>query len=169
MPLIKQGNLVEDPWVFVADEDDLPADRPAVVSLKRWKDQRAELDGRNHQLGVRLDAGDNAEDIGNDVARFDMIALDFPKYTDGRNYSSARLLRERYGFKGELRAVGNVLRDQFQYMHRCGIDSFEVESPTAVDAWLEAVNQIGVWYQPAADGRTTVNVLRHRSAGSWSY
>ena len=103
--------------------------------------------------------------VADDVAHFGLNALEFPSFTDGRAYSSARLLRERYGFTGELRAVGNVLRDQFAFMLRCGFNAFEVRD-TDAGAWPEAVREIGVWYQPAGDRHVTAMRLRHRRAAA---
>ena len=89
-----------------------------------------------------------------------MVALEFPKFRDGRAYSTARLLRERYGFAGELRAVGDVLRDQFLFMHRCGFDAFEVADEQAVAAWRKAIAEFTVFYQTATDGRAPAGALR---------
>ena len=111
MPLLSDGRLVADPWLTVPDGAPLP-DGPAIVSLARWRAERAALTARNAALGLRLAAGEPVEEIAPDLARFAVVALDFPSFRDGRSYSAARLLRERYGYAGELRAIGNVLRDQ---------------------------------------------------------
>ena len=95
------------------------------------------------------------------MKRFALIALEFAKFTDGRAYSYARLLRQRYGYEGELRAIGQVLRDQLLFMHRCGFDAFEVVKPDAVAAWRAALAEISLFYQRAADARPTVLGLRH--------
>ena len=95
---------------------------------------------------------------------YQIIALDFPAFTDGRAYSYARLLRERYNFDGELRAVGSVLRDQVFLMHRCGFDSFSIdaEDNKALQIWLDAQKEMTNFYQPTGDGRKTVLSLRQR-------
>jgi uncharacterized protein (DUF934 family) len=95
-----------------------------------------------------------------------VIALEFPKFGDGRAYSYARLLRERYGFRGELRAVGNVLRDQALFMLRCGFDAFEVTEGTPIEGWREALGEISVVYQPTADGRPVAHGLRAHVGGN---
>ena len=161
MVLIRDGAVETDDWVAVADGDPVPGDGAVLVSLERWRAQRAELLTRGAPLGVRLQSAEAAADIADDVARLDLIALEFPVFTDGRAYSTARLLRERYGYMGELRAVGSVLRDQLLFMRRCGFDSFEVRERDA-DAWHEAVREINVFYQPAGDRRITALQLRHR-------
>src|SRR3546814_6954056 len=93
------------------------------------------LRGHNGRLGLRLKSDQSPAGIAEDLGHFQLVALEFPRFGDGRAYSYARLLRERSGFKGELRAVGNVLRDQFLFMLRCGFDAFEVANENAVDAW----------------------------------
>lgn len=102
---------------------------------------------RDGGTGVWLDADEEAEEIGEDVAKFQVIALNFPAFTDGRNYSNARLLRDRYGFKGELRAIGDVLRDQLFYMHRCGFDAFAIRADKDPYEALEGLKDFSVTYQ----------------------
>ena len=126
MPLIKDDRLIDDPWTAAPDEGPLPVEERIIVSLERWQTARAELLARNGRLGIRLKSDQPPALIADDLASFDLVALEFPGFKDGRSYSYARLLRERYGFTGELRAVGQVLRDQLLFMNRCGFDSFEV-------------------------------------------
>ena len=153
MPLIKGGEVAEDPWRLLADEEPAPADGPIVVTLERWQREQNALLARAAPLGLRLKAGEHPRTIAEEVARFALIALEFPKFTDGRAYSYARLLRERYGYQGELRAVGQVLRDQLLFMHRCGFDAFEIARADAAEAWRKALAEISVFYQPTGDGR----------------
>ena len=163
MPLIREGALVEDSWTQAGDEEALPQG-PAVVSLTRWQAEREALIARNEPLGIRLKSSEAPEAIAGDVDRFDLICLEFPKFQDGRSYSHARKLRQRHGFTGELRAVGNVLRDQFLFMQRCGFDAFEVKDADAVRDWQRAMEEISVTYQPAADRRPTAIKLRAGSS-----
>jgi uncharacterized protein (DUF934 family) len=162
MPLIKDGKPIDDPWVAVDDDANLPTQGPVIVSLQRWLADQDGLLARGEPLGIHLKSDQPPEAIAGDLDRFAVIALEFPKFTDGRAYSYARLLRQRYGYEGELRAVGNVLRDQLLFMHRGGFDAFEVADDEAADAWLAALSEISVWYQPAADHRTPVSALRRR-------
>lgn len=162
MPLIKNDLIVEDSWVFLADDEALPARGQVVVSLERWQEQAKELRKSGLRLGVKLRSGQRAEEIANGLDVLSLIALEFPKFTDGRSYSTARLLRERYGFAGELRAVGDVLRDQLFFMLRCGFDSFDVSDGIGLEAWLEATREIRHVYQPTYDGR--LSILRQRLA-----
>ena len=166
MPLIKDDRLVEDPWVAAADGEPLPVAEAVIVGLERWREARDELLARNGRLGIRLKSDQSPSLIAEDLALFDLVALEFPLFKDGRSYSHARLLRQRYGYTGELRAVGDVLRDQLLFMQRCGFDSFEVSGEVAADqaleAWRRAQGEISVQYQPAADRRPWVATLRHR-------
>ncbi|HWA42985.1 MAG TPA: DUF934 domain-containing protein [Hypericibacter adhaerens] len=164
MPLLKHGRVVDDPWHLVGDDDPLPAEGPVVVTLKRWTAEREALLARGWPLGVRLEPADLVETLVPDLARLELIEVDFPKFNDGRGYSTARLLRQRYRYAGELRAVGRVLRDQLLYLHRCGFDAFEIAREDAVETWIKAVSEFGAWYQRGADDRQTVNALRHRRA-----
>jgi uncharacterized protein (DUF934 family) len=165
MPLLKQGQIAEDSWRFVGDDEALPAEGAVVVSLRRWAAERDSLLRRGAALGVRLEPADLVEILAPDLGRLALIQIDFPKFNDGRGYSTARLLRQRYRYPGELRAVGRVLRDQLLYLHRCGFDAFEIAREDAVEAWIKAVSEFGAWYQRGADDRLTVTALRHRKTG----
>jgi uncharacterized protein (DUF934 family) len=148
MALIKHGRLIVDDWLTIADDAMLPPAGPVIVSLSRWKADREALLARNTGRGVLLAGGDAAEELAGDLSRIDLIAVAFGKFTDGRGYSTARLLRERYRYAGELRAVGNVLRDQLGFMARCGFDAVELDSADAGRDWREAVGEISGQYQP---------------------
>lgn len=152
MPLLKDGTVVEDAWQAVADAEPLP-ETPAIVSFKRWQAERETLAGRRTPLGVRLPNGQDVAALVPDLDRFAVIVLEFPRFNDGRAYSQARLLRERHGFKGEIRATGMVLRDQLMFMQRCGVDAFEIAKGEPVAAWQAAVREFDVFYQPTGDGR----------------
>ena len=166
MPLIKNDEIVEDPWVSLNDEADLPpvSERLGViVGLERWQAEGEGLAGRNRPLGIRLRSDQAPSSIAQDLHRFALVALEFPAFKDGRAYSYARLLRERYGFTGEIRAVGQVLRDQSAFMKRCGFDAFEVADESAAEAWRAAAREISVRYQPASDRRGWASLHRHGS------
>ena len=121
---------------------------------------RRALLARGTPLGIRLHSDQSPELIAADVPHFAVVALEFPKFRDGRAYSYARLLRERYGFKGELRAVGDVLLEQLFFMLRTGFDAFELESADPLGDYRTALADFSVWYQPTADGRPTAMQLR---------
>ena len=161
MALISDGAVVEDRWVRIDDDAPLPA-APAVVSLRRWLAERESLAECDRPHGILLQGGDDCAAIAGDMPRFGLICVAFPAFTDGRAYSLARKLRERHGYTGELRAVGNILRDQLFFMRRCGFDAFEIpgESVEALEDWLRAMNEISVVYQRAADRRNPAWVRR---------
>lgn len=162
MPLIKNGKQVEDLWLPLEDEQPMPENAPVIVSLERWQQEKDVLQTRGMELGLRLRSDQSPQQVAEDLQYFSLIALEFPKFTDGRAYSYARLLRERHGFTGELRAVGNVLRDQLLFMQRCGFDALELPENAPVEAWLRALDDFSVWYQPATDNRAPVSSLRRR-------
>ena len=164
MPLLKNGKLIDDPWVHVADEVAIPASGPVIVGLKRWRAERESLLKRGDPVGVRLRSDHTAGDVAEDLDSLGVVALAFPSFTDGRAYTNARRLRERLGYRGEVRAIGNVLRDQYLFMRRCGFDALEVKEGETEEDWQRATGAITVFYQPAADGRETVLRKRHRKA-----
>ncbi|MEO1101674.1 MAG: DUF934 domain-containing protein [Pseudomonadota bacterium] len=162
MPLIKDGTEAEDTWTFVSDEDELSTGGCISVTLARLTQDGDTLLSRNTQLGVRLSPEDDPAALEPFLDRLALIEVDFPKYTDGRGYSQAQLLRRRYGYEGELRAVGHVLRDQIFYMNRSGFDAYET-ARADLNSVMEALSEYSAVYQPGADDRTSVHALRHKS------
>ena len=161
MPLLKDGKLIDDPWSHIADEVAIPASGQVIVGLKRWREERDSLIKRKDPAGVRLQSDHTAGDVADDLEHLGVVALAFPVFKDGRAYSNARRLRERHGYTGEIRAIGNVLRDQYLFMLRCGFDALEVKEGETERDWEKAVRAFSVFYQPAADGRVTALSLRH--------
>jgi uncharacterized protein (DUF934 family) len=160
MPLIKNNTFVDNTFAHVAD-DETPPEGAIIVSLKRWQAEREALAARNAPLGVRLTSDQSPEALGADVTHFALIELEFPKFRDGRGYSWARILRQRQNFTGEIRAVGDVLRDQWLFMSRCGVDAFEVRPGTRLEDFRAALAEQTVFYQPASDRIRNVLDLRH--------
>lgn len=161
MALLKDGKLVDDIYRDVSQDSIVPVIGAIIISLAQWQAHRPSLEERKDPLGIRLSSDEKAEAIAADLAHFDLIALEFPIFRDGRAYSTARLLRERYGYTGELRAVGDVLLEQLHFMNRVGFNSFDIRSTDAVRDWEIAAADISVWYQPTHDGRSSVLELRH--------
>ena len=126
MALVKNGELVTSSFVDASAAEAIPPAGPVIVSLEQWQAHRDALLKRGTPLGIRLHSDQPPELIAADLQHFAVVALEFPKFRDGRAYSYARLLRERYGFKGELRAVGEVLLEQLFFMLRTGFDAFEI-------------------------------------------
>ncbi len=145
--------LTEDPFTTVSDDWAIPQG-DVIVSLTRFDNEGDRLLSEGRKVGVRLEAGEEVEGLTYDLPRIAVVALVFPKFGDGRAYSYARLLRERYGFKGEVRAVGDVLREQAGFMVRCGFDAFEPADGSTVEEWDRAAHRFRHAYQRSLDGRT---------------
>ncbi len=163
MRVIKNNEIIEDSWQripAVADGETVPEEGDVIVPFSYWKEHRHSLEGRKGKTAVCLNGDDRVEEIAPDLQQFALIALDFPVFKDGRCYSHARLLRDRYAYPGEIRAVGDVLRDQLFFMKRCGIDAFQIrEDKDPADA-LKAFTDFTVTYQPAADNAPPIYTRR---------
>ncbi len=168
--LLKDGKVTPDTWVHVTDGDAVPETGPVIVTLARWQAEHNSLAGRTDGLGIRLESGQSPEAIKDDLARFAVVALEFPKFGDGRAYSHARMLKDRLGYEGEVRAVGDVLRDQYRAMYRCGFDALEIAGDRPADKleadWRAALGELRHAYQPALRGPEPVLRQRHRAAAA---
>lgn len=157
--LIKNGRIVHDSWrTLTLAEDDTPHSvrlpvGPVLVPLSVWRARRAELIYREFEhgwpLGIWLAAEENAEEIEHDIDDFTVIAIEFDKFTDGKVFSTVRLLREQYGYEGELRAFGDVPLDRLAFQHRVGFDSFAVGDPKIAD-WIDGTVLSG-WFHFNSD------------------
>ena len=159
--LIKDGAVVPDLFVVLGSDDSIPADGDVIVPLARWQAERGVLTQRAGRLGVLLRSDEPPELIAEDLEHFAVVALEFPAFRDGRAYSYARLLRDRFGYGGEVRAVGDVLLEQLHFMVRAGFDAFELDSDDPERDFRIASGDFSVWYQPSSDGRATALELRH--------
>lgn len=159
MPLIRNGALADDAFATTADNTPLPAGG-AIVSLPRFRCEREALLARNAPLGVRLKASESPEELGGDVHRLSVVALEFPAFRDGRGFSWARMLRQRLGYRGEIRATGHFLYDQIAFLQRVGFDAFEVPEGFTPAHFARALGEMSYVYQPSADGRRTIRQLR---------
>lgn len=157
--LIKSGAYAQDVYASMADDAALP-EGPVLVSLARFQKERDALLARNTPVGIKLQSNENPEILGADVHHFALIALEFPKFRDGRAFSWARILRTRLGFTGEIRAVGDFLYDQVNYQHRVGFDAWEVPDHFTVEMFNRALVEITNVYQPSTDGKKTIRELR---------
>jgi uncharacterized protein (DUF934 family) len=160
MPLVENGKIVEDRYVRVGAEDPLPERVPVIVPAARFLAEADTLIGRDGSLGVLWPNSKRVAELKPWLGHLTLIALEFPKFRDGRAYSQARQLREQYGFRGTLRATGDVLRDQFSFLARAGFDSFEVKKPADAAAFAKSVSRYSVHYQGSADG--SLSALRRR-------
>jgi uncharacterized protein (DUF934 family) len=168
MPLVKGGKIVGDPFAHVADGAELPQGCVLVSAARFLEDPEALL--KRGKVGVIWPNSRDVDDLVPYLDRLAAVALVFPTFRDGRAYSQARLLRERYHYRGELRATGQVLRDQFVFMLRAGFDAFDVRKQADAEAFAQTVQRYSVFYQPTGDGKLTAlhrrMQLRHsESAG----
>jgi uncharacterized protein (DUF934 family) len=148
--LIKDGRVAADTWHFA--EDAMPGTAaPTVLPLAQWRERRDALGGAAARWGVLLEPGDDPATIATDLPALGLVAVRFPAFTDGRGYSTARLVRQRYGFCGELRAVGDVLRDQIFLLARCGFDAFALRDDQDAAAAIAALSDFSEAYQAAVD------------------
>lgn len=168
--IIKRGALVangarveNDPWVLLEDDAPAPEGADIIVSLTRFKAEREALLARNAgRIGITIASSEAVEEIGADAQRFSLIMVQFPTFRDGRGFTTARLLRERYRYTGELRATGDVLEDQLFFMLRVGFDAFEIQASDPASAFQRASHTFSAAYQPSSDGLQPVWVQRAR-------
>lgn len=167
--ILKQGALVDDPWIVLqpgegetAEQVDLPAG-DILVPLTIWRARTAELRARSGRCGLILNGDDPIEETAADLDHFPVIAVHFPKFADGRGYSLAALLRQRYGYRGELRAVGDVLHDQLFFLQRVGFDAFALHpEKDAAYALAAGFSTFSERYQGASD--QPLPLFRRRTA-----
>lgn len=152
--LIKDGQVVENTWTLIEASDtpesaNLPEGN-IIVPLNTWLAQKEQLQKRA-DVGVWLNSDEFAEQLGEDAAALPLIALNFPGFMDGRGFSTAYLLRQRFGFEGELRAVGHVIRDQLFYLQRCGFNAFEFDASVDLEQAKQSLADFGEFYQASID------------------
>jgi uncharacterized protein (DUF934 family) len=167
MALIRDRELVRDSWLLLDSTEPgaaqaIAADGDLIVPLNTWRECREGLLRRSGRLGVWLTGADDPALIASDLHHLQVIAIHFTSFTDGRGYSIARLLRERFGWRGELRAVGDIQRDQIYYLHRVGFDAFDLREGEDAQEAIAALKDFTHAYQAAADIR--VPLFRRREA-----
>jgi len=156
--IIKDRAVVNDDWEILHLSEDDTADTVAIpagkiiVPLKVWLLQKASLEQRS-DIGVWFSSDEQAKELGADIQRFSVIAIDFPRFADGRGYSIAYNLRTRFGYNGELRAIGDVLRDQLFYMQRVGFNAFAVRADKNIHDALKSLSDFSEKYQTSVDER----------------
>ena len=151
--LILNRQIVTDSWQLVGENQALPVSGNLIVPLAVWQRQQITLTQRAGKTGVWLKGSDDPEQLqlNGALINLPLIAVEFSQFVDGRGYSIGRLLRERYGFKGELRAIGDVLRDQLSALARCGFNSFALKEGKSLDDALKAFDDFSDAYQNAVD------------------
>jgi uncharacterized protein (DUF934 family) len=146
MPLLKNNAFIEDNWAHLGAEDPLPEGGNVSIPFSRLKDEWESLAKFPGQLGTLLSNTDRAEDLAHFLPHLALVILTFPMFVDGRAYSLARQIR-LLGYRGELRATGNILPDQFQYMSQVGFSTFEVSERFPLEMWQQASKQMSLAYQ----------------------
>ncbi len=155
--IIKNGQVIDDAWqVLKLTEEQTPEsialpDAPTLLPLAAWLARKNEILARRQPVSIWLESSEGPEVIANDLAHFTIIGVNFPKFADGRGYSTARLLRERFAYTGEIRALGDVLRDQLFLLRRCGFDAFAVRQDKDIEAALAGLTAFSESYQTAVD------------------
>lgn len=153
--VIRNGRVEPELWKFLGvGEEPVPSELPAgpiVVPLAAWKARRADLRARREPVGVWLAPGDEPGEIADDLANVTLVAVQFPKFADGRGYSTAFLLRTRHGWRGELRAFGDLGRDQLHELTRTGFDSFSLAPHRDPEAALASLKPFKLPYQGAVN------------------
>ena len=162
MRLIKNGEIAEDSYRRLLDDAPLPDEGAVLVAADRLLANKDAIARHRGAVGVLWPNDRNLSELASHLDRLALIALGFPSFRDGRAYSQARILRERYAFRGELRATGQILRDQFLFLLRSGFDALEVTKEPDVAAFTDSVRRFSVFYQPGADG--SLPVFRRRLA-----
>jgi uncharacterized protein (DUF934 family) len=160
MPLLERGHPVADRFFHVADDAPLPADAPALIPFARLQREAEALAGRNAELGVQVASNTHPEDLAPFLARVSLVVVEFPKFRDGRGFTIARTLRERYGYTGEIRAVGHILPDQYAFLVRCGFTDVAVSDEADLGVWAAALGRFHVAYQAGADAAPVISGLR---------
>jgi len=159
------GTVRQDNWVVVPRPEDgeslaIPTDQPALIPADLWLAGYEHFTG-DDRIGVWFDSHDEPEIIADKVNELPLIGVNFPRFVDGRGYSIARLLRERFGYKNELRAIGDVLLDQLQFMKRCGFDSYVLRADKDISKAPKCLNFFSQGYQAATD--TDLPLFRRRA------
>lgn len=154
MLIDNNGKTMEERWSSVNDDHPLP-DGNIIVSVKRWLEDKEALLSRGGKIGLRIQGDTVIEALKDELNHFELIVLEFPKFTDGRNFSLARTLRKRFHFTGELRASGDILPDQLFYLKRVGVDNF-VLNDKQLPFVNQVLNELTVRYQSSTDIDTTI-------------
>jgi uncharacterized protein (DUF934 family) len=160
----QNAEVVQDRYLRIVDDSPVPEEGPVLLPAARFLADAERIAGRPGATGVIWPNDRDIAELAPYLGRLSLIALVFPTFKDGRAYSQARTLRERYGFAGELRATGDVLRDQFLFLHRAGFNAYELKKAADAPAFCAALKRYIAFYQPAADG--AVSVLRQRLASA---
>jgi uncharacterized protein (DUF934 family) len=146
MQILKDREIIEDNFRYIADEEIIEGDNISL-SLARWQQEKSQLQQHDGKIGVRLSSTDNVSAIADDLADISLIELNFPAFTDGRLFSTAKRLRTRYGYQGEIRAVGQFMVDQVFYLSKVGVNAFQLNNSAELPLALAVLDDFSVSYQ----------------------
>lgn len=172
MPLIENGALIADPWQSLDDTAPAPVPEaaglppvPVIIPLDRFLAEREAWLAYGGPLGVALRNDQRPAALAGSLDRISLISLDFPKFRDGRSFTSARELREHLGYKGPIRATGHTLPDQYLFLVRCGVTQVVIPEGRDPALWRQALEEIGVAYQTAIANPPGLSRLARLAAG----
>lgn len=160
MALIKDGIYTADDYDVLTDISDLNAGVSVAVDLETWQENRAALIAHDGKIALMVGNDLDVREIAEDLEHLSAVFVDFPVFSDGRGFSQARQLRETHGYQGEIRARGHIIRDQYLFLHRCGVNAIEVNETRALADWNAAMQEFSLFYQRTQDRQTTIARLR---------
>lgn len=149
--MLSHGAVAADNWTVLEQPIEAIPTGDILVPLSYWLEHRAKLNQQTGLVGVWLDSDEEVEALVDDLPQLPVVALNFPKFVDGRGFSSARLLRDRYAYQGEIRAIGNVIQDQLFMLQRCGFTQFSLAPEVDMQAAAKSLSDFSEGYQTAAD------------------
>ncbi|UVW33906.1 DUF934 domain-containing protein [SAR92 clade bacterium H455] len=149
--MLSHGAVAEDNWTVLQMPVEFIPQGNILLPLKHWLENGAELDQQAGLVGVWLESDEEVEALADDLPQLPVVALNFPKFVDGRGFSSARLLRDRFDYRGEIRAIGNVIQDQLFMLQRCGFSQFCLADGVDLEAAAKSLNDFSEGYQTGAD------------------
>lgn len=154
MLLNKHGETAENENIIITDVDGLTLHDDQILPYAYWLEQKTEIKQKLNRVAIWLDSDDDIAELEDDLSSINMIALNFPKFGDGRAFTMAHLLQDKYGFEGEIRAIGHPIADQAQFLFRCGVDSIDIPDGQDPQIWVKEATRMSRFYQRSAENIT---------------
>ena len=149
--VLKDNRLIDDSWTLLTEDSESLPSGDILLSYSQWQTFSDQLDSHDGSVGVIIEGNADIEDIIEPLLKLPLIAINFPKFADGRAFSSARLIRERYEYTGEIRAVGGFIRDQLYYLSRCGFNAFKFDDSVDLTEYAKSLQDFSEAYQVSVD------------------
>ena len=149
--VLKDNRLIDDSWTLLTEDSESLPSGDILLSYSQWQTFSDQLDSHDGSVGVIIEGNADIEDIIEPLLKLPLIAINFPKFADGRAFSSARLIRERYEYTGEIRAVGGFIRDQLYYLSRCGFNAFKFDDSVDLTESAKSLQDFSEVYQVSVD------------------